>query len=363
MSVDPQLMRAPHPTRCGVVQAEFVPMLEEHFGAHTWNTLVRRLRDDALMTGVAVGEMCAQPEHHRLAQFVRQTSGMSGGTELGNAYAAMLMLRHHLSPQPFFVIQESLIELLGATDLADDVPVSVLQLPFPRCYLEFGKSRTVEQRLPNIESGLHILEGAYCEYGVHPEYGPSIYVMLTGSPLGKAHVMDDATHAVFLPLGDGTNSLRSALEWSFARSQELARSVGLRESPESFLEQALECLLLWAKVVLYIGLPEARKQVHKDRTELEAQLRAKKSGGKRAKLERKLTLAVDYVEVSAPPLVSEVPHSTAPSGRTVKVHWRRGHYRMQAHGPQLSLRKLIFISPVLINASDMTAPAATYRVS
>ncbi len=43
-------------------------------------------------------------------------------------------------------------------------------------------------------------------------------------------------------------------------------------------------------------------------------------------------------------------HADATSG--VRMHWRRGHWRNQPHGPQLSLRKLIWIAPVLVNADD-----------
>lgn len=36
----------------------------------------------------------------------------------------------------------------------------------------------------------------------------------------------------------------------------------------------------------------------------------------------------------------------------MRMHWRRGHWRNQPHGPQLSLRKLIWIAPVLVNADE-----------
>ena len=37
-------------------------------------------------------------------------------------------------------------------------------------------------------------------------------------------------------------------------------------------------------------------------------------------------------------------------GAGVKAHWRRGHWRQQAHGPRLTLRKLIWIAPVSVGA-------------
>ena len=37
------------------------------------------------------------------------------------------------------------------------------------------------------------------------------------------------------------------------------------------------------------------------------------------------------------------------SGRTMPTHFRRGHLRHQAHGPERSLRKWIFVAPMIIN--------------
>ncbi|KVU66024.1 hypothetical protein WK73_28085 [Burkholderia ubonensis] len=41
------------------------------------------------------------------------------------------------------------------------------------------------------------------------------------------------------------------------------------------------------------------------------------------------------------------------AGDEMSPHWRSGHLRMQPHGPQNSLRKLIFIAPTLIRADRL----------
>lgn len=41
-----------------------------------------------------------------------------------------------------------------------------------------------------------------------------------------------------------------------------------------------------------------------------------------------------------------------------RAHWRRGHWRNQAYGPQLSLRKLIWIRPTLVSADHDPRPEA-----
>lgn len=39
---------------------------------------------------------------------------------------------------------------------------------------------------------------------------------------------------------------------------------------------------------------------------------------------------------------------TAGTGRSVRPHWRRGHFRMQPHGPQRSARRVIWIEPTFV---------------
>lgn len=51
----------------------------------------------------------------------------------------------------------------------------------------------------------------------------------------------------------------------------------------------------------------------------------------------------------------------------VRTHWRRGHFRNQPHGPQRSLRKLVWIMPLLVNSDQLLTgeevPGRIYRVS
>jgi hypothetical protein len=41
----------------------------------------------------------------------------------------------------------------------------------------------------------------------------------------------------------------------------------------------------------------------------------------------------------------------------MRAHWRQGHWRRQAHGPQMSLRKLLWIFPTVVGAKDDDPPA------
>lgn len=44
------------------------------------------------------------------------------------------------------------------------------------------------------------------------------------------------------------------------------------------------------------------------------------------------------------------------SGRTLAVHFRRGHFRRQPYGPERALRKTIFVAPVVVNAGSGDEP-------
>lgn len=54
-------------------------------------------------------------------------------------------------------------------------------------------------------------------------------------------------------------------------------------------------------------------------------------------------------------------------GVGVRTHWRRGHFRNQPHGPQRSLRKLVWIMPLLVNSEQLLpgeeVPGRIYRIS
>lgn len=161
---------------------------------------------------------------------------------------------------------------------------------------------------------------------------------------------------------DEERPLAEALRWSFDHSLQLARDTGLRESPAAFVDATFACLQYLAKALLYIGLPEARRALHPQRSAFLKQHAQRKSSAKRAKAERRAQLLVDHILVSAPPApaAAAAPEST---WRKVRPHWRRGHYRMQPHGPQRQQRRLLWIRPTLVHPEhDVEPPAAVYDV-
>ena len=84
----------------------------------------------------------------------------------------------------------------------------------------------------------------------------------------------------------------------------------------------------------------------------EAAERLTRVGSKKAsRIERKLASRYNRIVIGP----AQFPGH---AGGEVSPHWRRGHMRMQAHGPQMSLRKLIFIAPTLIRADRLNDAGA-----
>lgn len=355
---DENVMRLAHPVRCKAAMSTDFPGWDRVFTPYTWSDMRRVFADNGLLTPAALNTLVQNPGNDRLLQFTNIAAYAPGnaGTEMGSAFATIVYLRQVLYPQPYFLVDDDLLELLENTDLADDIPISMLQPPYPRCYVEFGKSRKTEERVPNIETGLHILEGAYVELGRHHAEGHGLYVMFTGSPLGHTNALDDATDSMFLPLDNPQRTLKDALEWAYNKSAGIAHTLALRTSPHEYTKHSFSCLKLLVKVLLYLNLPDARKTLHPELTDAVKQAGAKKNRAKREKAERQTRMLNDYILVSAPPVRTEKEEGV--TGGTVKPHWRRGHYRMQAYGPQYSFHRVILVAPVLVGGAEGLANAA-----
>jgi len=353
-------MRLAHPLRCST--AEQHSLLEKFLGGEIYHNLQEALKQERL-TSEIVMDVLADPANRRLNLLLQASSHAAGGTEVGNAMSTLLFLRHAMHPQPYFVVDDALVEMMENTDIADDITVDMVNVPYPRFYIEFGKSRQCHLHIPNIATGRHILEGAYVERGFNSALGDGLFVLLTASPIGKSHEMDDATHSLFLPLSDKSLTVKKALEQTFKMSTEIAIKNGYRQTPEDFVQPTFAAVLFLLKTLLYINLPEARKEVRKEKTEWVKSSSSLQSTAKKAKAAKRGRALVDHIRISAPPTPSEKPGAAAGTSRGLKQHWRRGHYRSQAHGPQHSLRKVIFVQPVLVHGETVAPAVPQYVVS
>jgi hypothetical protein len=344
---DAAVMKLPHPARMVPTMEHFFGQLEELLDEE-WPIVAKELSNEDIVLPEVVRRLTGEHHLRMFSELLMTSAGMPGGTEQGGPLGLIAYMRHRIKPIPHFLLDDELVRLLEHTDIADDIPLSMFNLPFKRFYVEMGQSRQVQCTIPNTLSGDHILEGAYVERGQHID-GEYIYLVLTGSPLGKKDAADDATLSMALPVSDLQRPIKDVIGDAYRRARATAVPYGLPLSPEDWTQEALKAVLLLVKALLYIGMPGTRRELHPERTLALKALRAIKSTAKRVKAQRKADRSYDYIQIGPQP-----EHLAAATGvaadRNVRTHWRRGHYRMQAHGPQFSLRKLIFLEPMLVGA-------------
>ncbi len=345
---DHAVLSLPHPARVAAYLGHFPEMLRKLIGPE-WAAVQRELQDDSLALPEVVRRLMHENDLPNFAGILRYTVGMPGGTEEGGPIGMLAYLRQEVRPAPHFLIADELVSLLEHTDIAQDLPLSMMNIPFKRFYLELGRARKCSATIPNILSGDHIFEGAYVERGHHAE-GEMLYIVLTGSPLGKADAGDDATLSMALPLVNPERPIYEVLMTAYQRARNDAMPTGQQVSPQAWTDDAFAAVMLLAKALLYIGLPGTRREMHPEKTEAEKTLAGLKSTAKRNKAQRRLSRAYDYILIGPQP---EHNRSAQGLARDVNVsaHWRRGHYRLQAHGPQHALRKLLFIEATLVGAN------------
>lgn len=357
---DASISPLPHPVR---VQAS-LPKYEEAFATMLnadWPHVLAALKDEALILPAALNRLSREKRCPRFMQFMQAMGCAPSSTEQGGAFAILDYLRYRALSRPHFLVDDALVRMLELTDISPDIPVSYLMPPFPGLYLELGKERTSPLMVPNLTTGNHVLEGAYIEYGEATAGLRALHIMLVGSPVGKSGPLDDATLSMVLDMSDPDKLLEEALTEGFARAGVFNREQGLRPTPESFIGYSREALLMMAKVLLYLNMPDVRKELKAERSEAERALTKVKATAKKSKATRKLAKLYDYVLVTSE-MAAKAPGAPAghpgEEGRMpLRAHWRRGHLRMQACGPQWKERKLMHIPPVLVGKGDTVAPS------
>lgn len=136
------------------------------------------------------------------------------------------------------------------------------------------------------------------------------------------------------------------------------RDLSIPEERIAFWRYTLDYLV---KVMLYLSLdhvPMVHDRAYSDAPREFAGL------GKRRRQERLAKIGQLYDRYIVGPAVLDEPDdergavSATGTGAEVRPHWRRGHFRMQVHGPGLAQRKLIFVMPVLVRADRLGMPQA-----
>lgn len=261
----------------------------------------------------------------------RMTKGEMKRPIILAAAALLYQTRQHAVIEPTPALQTWLTQ----TDIGEDIPATLFQLPHPAVFLRFGPemANAVDSTLwatpglPATTQGVYIFESWL---------GPKRELTFLAVGLSPNNPQEQA-HLITLIFTDEGESIIDHVH-------NLDRKY-LAESDAAAMVQTCIKVMLYMQTAGAVRIDEMRQH--------EVLARMDRVGGKKvSKVQRQLATRYNRIVVGP----KEVIHYT--SGE-VAPHWRRGHMRMQAHGPQSALRKLIFIAPTLIRADKLAEATPT----
>lgn len=295
-----------------------------------------------------------------------------GGQNMGSFMLTMNRTRLRAHGDPILEVTAPLQTLLAETDLQEGLPVRFFRLPDPTMvYIAFARPNPL--RIPHRLSGLHECEGAYVGMYNLPAHHPmlvrperiralrldpgqptrAIEIVLTGSPVGKKDALDDASQDILLLIQNENEDLTSVLERhiAFYNTPAAYTQPGMAPLDPQEATMMQPAVLELAKVLLYLNVTDAERTPQLERTRLEQRLRL---GGKPLSSKRRERLALVYDRTLIGPLAmpDAVPVDAGDdAARTVRPHWRRGHFRRIRHGEGHSEVRIGWIRPTLVNAA------------
>ncbi|MEJ7805994.1 MAG: hypothetical protein WKG03_08775 [Telluria sp.] len=238
-------------------------------------------------------------------------------------------------PHALIELTPTLQQLLARSDLGNDISVALLSPPMPACFIRFGEEMQHGALMPHLDGfAFRRIDGVY------------VFQTTFAGERGLALV---AIYNVDNHLGLGISGITVVIRDEGELLVHVIDRISTKMNPEHRAHhQALAQMC--TKVFLYWNVEQARRVVETPYSNAIQQL--KQLGPKKAaKLRRRMDSLYDRILLGplALPEFSFAPHGE------VSPHWRRGHFRMQPHGPHQSLRKVIFIAPTLVRADRLDA--------
>jgi len=283
----------------------------------------------------------------------------------------------------------SLVEMLSQTDVSD-IPMNAIKMPYAAQYLHFGPQVHME-----LEPGW-LVDGAYIEsHGTAGDWR----ITITAYPQDKAQtrlwfvspeptytqdfvehyrLMDMATAVTMVlsnrladlnertlkPGGDITEDVRQEVEKkgiAIPGGTRLIDVSNVRAEERIALNRQkhpvyLEALQLTVNALCYVtAYPDDIAEVWPDGTPSTLKQKTGSPNAKEARRAKSKLASLGYVPVHicGQKLAGSMQANTSRDRQEghVSPHWRRGHWRNQPYGLGRSLRKLIWVMPVLVGAS------------
>jgi len=255
-----------------------------------------------------------------------------------------------------FVFTPELVEAFGRTDV-EDIPTSILRPPFSAFYLKFGH-RTELRTVPNSD---RFLDGAYIyewRDGLTVTYtqcssdyqigstGLSFYLDLSKTDTVGAALTSGILVADDVDRETTEDAKRFGTAYNFRRDTEHERQA-LRDYGIPIFREVTKLVVNCLAFILFqrdfikedwMGAPEAMVEKLKRSPTPKEQLR---------NTSKLLAQGFTKIHLCDARIDSVRENQT---GREVRSHWRRGHWRRQPCGPGLSQLHLAWIRPTVVRA-------------
>lgn len=289
-----------------------------------------------------------------------------------------LVAQYELCGRQIFDLRESLVDMLARTDLGD-CTLEGWNAPYDAFYVRFGRQDDI--KLPFENDQYEYLDGAFI---VRTPYGTSsdeyvIKIFFTTVKLDGSGVLLPGYFLTLLPV-EQRLPVSAAIEAALARqltelpvdgrdSEHSALNSHLRLEIEEGISLLRDGAALLVNTLFYLESAGSKDSPAVPGRDVPPSLVARwmnSTPTQRNKQRSNLTASgytvVRLMGSEVERLPEQVSHG---DGNTPRAHWRRGHWRQQPWGEMLSLRKRIWIKPVMVAAGDSAiedAPGHVYVV-
>jgi hypothetical protein len=280
-----------------------------------------------------------------------------------------------------FDISDNLVAAFNETDLGNTT-LEDWHTPYPAFYLRFGKQAHIRLRYEDESASFEYLDGAFVAVSPVdiPYKGLRIRMGMTtvredgSGMLGTGYFLDFNPNTFEMPIEE---AIEAALQMRYTvidadsqhtesrRRMALIRKDRCADSAE-LLRQGARLVFNSLFHIESLGStpePTPGRDVPQD---LVGKWESASAGRKREKLRSKLTAdGYTVVRLLGRDFTEDIEEPSAPTGTTVRTHWRRAHWRQQACGEGLKQRKRVRIPKVLVNRDQLEGelPGRIYKVT
>jgi hypothetical protein len=274
-----------------------------------------------------------------------------------------------------YQLDEMLTEQLDNTDIGNP-PVAELIVPEQHMYCHLKNGANIE--LSYTDGSVYPFEGAYIseirnisKQSKNLFHAKSIYLLdqlygnewridkirilefcFIGSPVNATHgLMDDMNHNIVLYLLEGDKTPIQDVLTKHFKMYGLSSSIYVEiedtytAPSEMHKNEICQCVDFIAKALLAINSNFVRKLLVNETDHWQKRInRVKNNKSKLRKVSSQAQYAFNRIVIEPVESQSQLIKNSS----SVQAHFRRGHFRYQAYGPEKRLRKLLWIKPTRV---------------